>query len=68
MTAKEKKAWTFYEKAYKEDAKARKELKRIKEDSSLTGAQKRQKADKIFKQQIKMAQKLKDWEKRNGLD
>lgn len=68
MTAKEKKAWTFYEKAYKEDAKARKELKSIKEDSSLTGAQKRQKADKIFKQQIKMAQKLKDWEKRNGLD
>lgn len=68
MTAKEKKAWTFYEKAYKEDAKARKELKRIKEDSSLTGAQKRQKADKIFKQQIKMAQKLKDWEKRNGLN
>lgn len=68
MTAKEKKAWMFYEKAYKEDAKARKELKSIKEDSSLTGAQKRQKADKIFKQQIKMAQKLKDWEKRHGLN
>ena len=67
MSKDEKKAWDAYQKAYKEDKKYRDALKAIKLDKSLTGAQKRQKADKIFKQQIKMARKLKDWEKKHGL-
>jgi len=33
----------------------RKQLRAIKQDNTLTGKEKREKADKIFKQQIKLA-------------
>ena len=67
MSKNEKKAWEAYQAAYKKDKQYRDALRAIKQDKSLTGAQKRQKADKIFKQQISMARKLRDWEKKHGL-
>ena len=67
MSRDQKKAWQAYQAAYKKDKQYRDALKKIKQDASLTGAQKREKADKIFKQQISMARKLKDWEKKHGL-
>ena len=67
MTKEEKHAWKLYEQAYKKDATYRKQLKAIKSDRSLTGAQKRERADKIFKQQIEISNKLKDWERKHGL-
>ena len=67
MTKDEAKAWKAYEAAYKQDKQYRNALKAIKTDKSLTGAQKREKADKIFKQQIRVARKLHDWEKKHGL-
>ena len=67
MSKAEKKVWEAYKKAYKDDKKYRDALKAIKTDKSLTGAQKRERADKIFKQQIRMARKLRDYEKKQGL-
>lgn len=55
MSKEEKRQWKRYEQAYKKDKNFRKQLRAIKQDKSLTGAQKREKADKIFKQQIKLA-------------
>ena len=55
MSKEDKRAWKRYEQAYKKDKVFRKELRAIKSDKSLTGKQKREKADKIFKQQIKLA-------------
>ena len=55
MTKEQKRKWKKYEDAYKKDKLFRKQLRAIKQDSSLTGKQKREKADKIFKQQIKLA-------------
>ena len=55
MSKEDKRAWKRYEQAYKKDKNFRKQLRAIKSDSSLTGKQKREKADKIFKQQIKLA-------------
>ena len=67
MSKEEMRAWKAYDAAYKKDKSYRKALKGIKQDSSLTGAQKREKADKIFKQQIAMSRKLKEWERKHGL-
>lgn len=55
MTKEESRQWKRYEQAYKKDMAFRKQLRAIKQDSSLTGKQKRERADKIFKQQIKLA-------------
>ena len=51
----DKKEWERYEEAYKQDAKLRKALKDIKENTNLSGAEKRAKADPIFEKQIKLA-------------
>jgi len=55
MTREDKKRWNRYQEAYKKDRQYRKELRAIKQDKSLTGKQKRERADRIFKQQIKLA-------------
>lgn len=56
MTKEEKREWKRYQDAYKKFMGFQKQLKAIKQNNKLSGAEKREKADKIFKQQIKLAQ------------
>ncbi len=55
MTTEQKKAWKRYQEAYKKDKVFRKELRAIKSNKAFSGKEKRERADKIFKQQIKLA-------------
>ena len=55
MTKEQKREWKRYQDAYKKFMGFQKQLKAIKQNNRLSGTEKREKADKIFQQQIKLA-------------
>ena len=55
MSKEEKRQWKRYQDAYKKFMKFQKDLKAIKQNKNLSGTEKRERADRIFKQQIKLA-------------